>query len=256
MQGEHQHRPLLEVVDLHVAAEGKKILHGVDLAIPEGSVHAIMGPNGSGKSTFANVLMGHPLYEVTNGRVMFSGEDITALSPDKRARKGMFLSFQYPSEIPGVRIDQYLFQAKKAVTGDMHLSAQQFQNDLKITLESLKLPEDFVERGLNEGFSGGEKKRSEMLAMRMLQPKLAILDETDSGLDIDALRIVAENVKQAHAQGTTVLLITHYQRILEYVTPDAVHVLANGRIVHSGGPELAQELEARGYAPILERTNV
>lgn len=246
-------KPLLDVQGLHVSVDEKPILVGVDFVLPPGAVHAIMGPNGSGKSTFANVIMGHPSYTVTKGAIFFNGENITALSPDKRARKGLFLSFQYPSEIPGVRIDQYLFQAKKVVSGNPEFSAQEFQEELAVALHELKLREDFVERGLNEGFSGGEKKRTEMLAMRILKPKLAVLDETDSGLDIDALRIVAENVQRAHAQGTAVLLITHYRRILDYVKPERVHVLSDGRIIHAGGPELAEELEERGYAPILEQ---
>ncbi|MFA6511630.1 MAG: Fe-S cluster assembly ATPase SufC [Patescibacteria group bacterium] len=244
---------ILDVQGLHVSANEKSILRGVNLALPQGAIHAIMGPNGSGKSTFANALMGHPSYTITKGTILFNNEDITGLSADKRARKGLFLSFQYPSEIPGVRIDQYLFQAKKIITNNPAYSAQDFHDDLLDVLHELKLGEDFVERGLNEGFSGGEKKRTEMLAMRLLKPKLAVLDETDSGLDIDALRVVAENVNVAHTQGTAVLLITHYQRILDYVKPDRIHVLSNGRMIHEGGPELAQELEARGYAPILEK---
>lgn len=242
--------PLLELNNLCAAAEAKEILHGVDLTLTHGEVHALMGPNGSGKSTLANVLMGHPGYAV-RGSIRFRGEDITALSPEKRARKGLFLSFQHPSEVPGVRVDHFLFSAKKAITGNARLSVQEFRRELDAAMQELGIGEDVLERGLNEGFSGGEKKRSEMLAMRVLKPKLAVLDETDSGLDIDAMKRIAESIARAHAEGMGVLLITHYRRILDYVKPDAVSVLVQGRIVDSGGAGLAEKLEKHGYAPYL-----
>jgi Fe-S cluster assembly ATP-binding protein len=248
--------PLLEVEDLRAGIDGKEILHGLSLSVPPGAVHAIMGPNGSGKSTLASVAMGHPRYAVTGGSIRFAGEDITRLAPEKRARKGLFLSFQYPAEIPGVQLDHFLFNAKKTITGNEKLSAKEFRAELDAALEELKLPKDFVARGLNEGFSGGEKKRSEMLALRILRPKLAVLDETDSGLDIDALKIVAESIRRAHERGTSILLITHYQRILSYLQPDMVHVLAHGRMAAAGGPELAHELEREGYARYAEKKEV
>jgi Fe-S cluster assembly ATP-binding protein len=249
--------PLFEIQGLHVAVDGAEILRGVDLTIRPGEVHALMGPNGSGKSTLANALMGHPKYQVTAGRVLLHGEDVLGLKPDERARKGMFLAFQYPLAIPGVATGNFLRAAVKAVRGEA-MNALQFRKDLGQQMEFLKIDPAFATRALNEGFSGGEKKRAEILQLAMLKPRLAILDETDSGLDIDALRIVSEGVNQVHRNqpDTAVLLITHYQRILDYIQPDSVHVLVKGRIVESGGPELVRQLEAEGYEPILRRLGV
>jgi Fe-S cluster assembly ATP-binding protein len=246
-------RPLLVIENLHarVAETGDEILKGVDLTIREGELHALMGPNGSGKSTLAKVISGHPAYEVTEGRVRFRGEDLLEMEVDERARKGVFLAFQYPSEIPGVTIAQFLRQAKIARTGK-EVGVFDFYDDLKQAMELLEVDEKFAERYVNEGFSGGEKKRNEILQMAMLTPSLAILDETDSGLDIDALKIVAGGVNRLHRElgDMGVLIITHYQRILNYITPDFVHVMVGGRIVRSGGKELAHQLEAEGYDAI------
>jgi Fe-S cluster assembly ATP-binding protein len=248
-----QKRPLLTIENLHarVAETGDEILRGVDLTIREGELHALMGPNGSGKSTLAKVLTGHPAYEVTDGRIQFRGEDLLELEVDDRARKGLFLAFQYPSEIPGVTIAQFLRQAKIARTGN-EIGVFDFYDDLKKSMDLLQVDEKFAERYVNEGFSGGEKKRNEILQMAMLTPSLAVLDETDSGLDIDALKIVSEGVNRLHQElgDMGVLIITHYQRILNYITPDFVHVMVAGRIVRSGGKELAHQLEAEGYDAI------
>lgn len=246
--------PLLEVENLHVSIDGKEILRGVDLVVAPGEIHALMGPNGSGKSTLANTLMGHPRYEVTDGRVRLDGEDILGLRPDERARRGLFLAFQYPVSVPGVGTGSFLRAAVKAVHGDT-MNAVQFRKDLTREMDLLRIDSSFATRSLNEGFSGGEKKRAEVLQLSMLRPKLALMDETDSGLDIDALRIVSEGVNHVHeAQAAMgIVLITHYQRMLNYIQPDKVHVLVHGRVVESGGPELVARLEAEGYDPILER---
>jgi len=249
--------PLFQIEGLHVSVEGKEILRGVDLVVYPGEVHALMGPNGSGKSTLANTLMGHPKYLVTAGRVRLLGEDLLGLSPDQRAKRGVFLAFQYPLSIPGVGTGNFLRTAVKAVRGES-VSALQFRKDLAREMEVLKMESSFATRALNEGFSGGEKKRAEVLQMAMLRPKVAILDETDSGLDIDALRIVSEGVNAVHSDNpeTSILLITHYQRILNYIHPDRVHVLVRGRIAESGGSELVTQLEAEGYEPILRRLGI
>jgi Fe-S cluster assembly ATP-binding protein len=244
----------LEIKNLHVALEdGTEIVKGVDLEVDRGQKHAIMGPNGSGKSTLAYALMGHPSYEVTEGRILFDGEDITELGADERAQRGLFLAFQYPHAIPGVTVTSFLRSAinanRKAASGgeDDPVPIPEFRTNLLAAMEELKVPQDLASRYLNDGFSGGEKKRVEILQMAMLKPKIAVLDETDSGLDIDALRIVANGVNKLVGPETGALVITHYQRILDYVTPDFVHVFVGGRIVADGGPELAHKLEAEGY---------
>lgn len=248
----------LMIKNLHVSVEGQEILKGLDLEINRGEVHAIMGPNGSGKSTLANTLMGHPAYQVTGGEIQFKGQSIIDLSPDQRSRLGLFLAFQYPSTIPGVSAANFLRTALNARLesrestgngsgGSRGLPMREFRQLLKEKMAMLKMDPGFAKRYLNEGFSGGEKKRMEILQMAMLQPEIAILDETDSGLDIDALRIVSEGVNQLMSPNLGVLVITHYQRILNYIRPDHVHILAKGRIVMSGGPELALELEEKGY---------
>ncbi|MDP6758731.1 MAG: Fe-S cluster assembly ATPase SufC [Chloroflexota bacterium] len=240
--------PLLEVKGLAVRREGKEILRGIDLVVNRGEVHAIMGPNGSGKSTLANTLMGYPGCEVTGGSVVFEGNEILEETTDARARAGMFMAFQYPVEIPGVPLSMFLREALNARRAeDDEISAREFRTLIVEKMEMLKMDLSFVSRYLNEGFSGGEKKRCEVLQMAILEPALAIMDETDSGLDIDALRIVAEGVNSLCGPDLGVLMITHYQRLLNYIKPDFVHVLANGQIVDSGGPELALELEDAGY---------
>jgi Fe-S cluster assembly ATP-binding protein len=240
--------PLFAIEDLHVAVDGAEILRGVDLTVGEGEIHALMGPNGSGKSTLANTLLGRPDYEVTRGRVLYKGEDVTAWATDVRAKAGMFLAFQYPEEIAGVPVVQFLRQALSARKG-MDLSILELRLAIMEWMGRLGMDPAFGDRYLNEGFSGGEKKRNEILQMAILEPDLAILDETDSGLDIDALRVVAKGVQEVRSSRPAlgVLLITHYQRILEELTPDRVHILVNGRIVDSGGPELARRLEEEGY---------
>jgi len=247
----------LEIRNLHVSVEGKEILKGLDLVVNKGEVHAIMGPNGSGKSTLALTLMGHPKYEVTEGEVLFKGENILELEPDERARLGLFLAFQYPYEISGVPLSRFLLQAIKArrANGEK-LPFGQFRKRLLENLKKLKLDESFATRYLNEGFSGGEKKRAEILQMLMLRPEIAILDETDSGLDIDSVKVVAEAVNALRGPDFGCLAITHYQRILNFLKPDYVHVMVDGRIVKSGGPELAHELEAQGYEPILKELGI
>jgi Fe-S cluster assembly ATP-binding protein len=237
---------LLEVRGLHASVEGKEILKGIDLAVPQGEVHAIMGPNGSGKSTLANVIMGRPGYMVTAGRVRFKGRDITTLKPDERAREGLFLAFQYPTEIPGVSVVNFLRSAYSSVKGGK-VSALAFRKRLKEKMEMLGVEDEMVARYVNQGFSGGEKKKNEVLQLAVLEPDIAILDETDSGLDIDSLKAVAGGVQQLVGPELGILLITHYQRILNYITPDRIHVMMGGRIVLSGGPELAHELEQKGY---------
>ena len=244
---------LLKIENLHASVEGKPILKGVDLTIRRGEVHAIMGPNGSGKSTLSNVLMGHPKYQVTDGRILFKGEDVTALKVDERARKGLFLAFQYPLAIPGVPVSKFLRTSLQAVRGK-DVPIIEFRNAFKKNMEELGISEAFSGRYINEGFSGGEKKRHEILQLLLLQPELAVLDETDSGLDIDALKVVSAGIEKFRSPEKGLLLITHYQRILNYVQPDAIHVLAGGRVVKSGGKELAQELEAKGYEWILKET--
>jgi Fe-S cluster assembly ATP-binding protein len=237
---------LLVIDDLRVSVDGKQILNGLSLAIPAGEVHAIMGPNGSGKSTLANAIMGHPRYEITGGHVYLKGEEITALAPDERARRGLFLAMQYPTAIPGVTMVNFLRAALKAVQGK-DVPVREFRQRLLDAMAVLKMDESFARRYVNEGFSGGEKKRAEVLQMSLLRPSMAVMDETDSGLDIDALRTVAEGINALRSPEMGILLITHYQRILNYVTPDYVHVLYKGRIVRSGGRELASELEEKGY---------
>ena len=243
--------PMLEVDNLHAGTEDVEILHGVSLRVEAGEVHALMGPNASGKSTLAKALAGDPEIVVKSGAMRFLGEDLAGLDPDERARKGLFLSFQYPPEVPGVTIANFIRTALHELKGE-DIQVLAFFGQLRETLKELQLPEDFATRELHVGFSGGEKKRSETLQLAVLQPKLAILDEPDSGLDIDALRIVAESFNRLRSPERALLLITHYQRILNYVAPDHVHVMVDGRIVHSGGPELAKELEARGYEWIKE----
>jgi Fe-S cluster assembly ATP-binding protein len=240
------------VVDgLHVNVEGKEILRGVDLQVHRGKVHALMGPNGSGKSTLANVLMGHPKYEVTAGHVYYKGQDILELSPDERAKLGIFLAFQYPVAVSGVPVANFLRSAMKSVHGS-DMPVRDFRKQLRQQMGLLKVDESFVTRYLNEGFSGGEKKKNEILQMALLKPSMAILDETDSGLDIDALRIVSEWVNALLGPDMGVLIITHYQRILNYIKPDVVHILVDGRIAREGGPELVDLLEAEGYDPIMK----
>jgi Fe-S cluster assembly ATP-binding protein len=236
----------LRIEDLHVSVEGKEILTGLTLSVPQGEVHAIMGPNGSGKSTLANTLMGHPRYAVTGGHVYFKDQEITDLAPDKRAQLGLFLAMQYPTAIPGVTMVNFLRSALKAVRGQ-DVPIREFRQALQETLALLKMDESFARRYVNDGFSGGEKKRAEVLQMGLLKPSFAIMDETDSGLDIDALRTVSEGINALRGPDLGVLLITHYQRMLNYITPDRVHVLYRGRIVRSGGRELALELESKGY---------
>ena len=241
-------RPLLLIEDLHATADGIEILRGIDLVVGPGELHAIMGPNGSGKSTLANVLLGNPGYVVTSGRVLYQGVDVTYLAPDARAKAGMFLAFQYPEEIPGVPIAQLLRQAA-ASRRDVEVSVLEIRVQLREWLERLGMDPTFADRHLNDGFSGGEKKRNEILQMAILQPELAILDETDSGLDIDGLRIVARGLEEVRRVQPElgVVIVTHYRRILDELSPDAIHVLVDGRIVESGGPELAGRLENEGY---------
>jgi Fe-S cluster assembly ATP-binding protein len=263
----------LVIRDLRVSPAGKPdtaILQGIDLTVGQGQVHAIMGPNGSGKTTLAYALMGHPAYDVTGGEILWKGRDVLALSPDKRARLGMFLAFQYPTAIPGLSVASFIRSALNAKlqgvdkTGDVDptdpmrggISMRDFRNGMREKMRLLRMDEGFAARYVNEGFSGGEKKRLEMLQLAMLEPEIAILDETDSGLDIDALRIVAEGVNAMLNPNLGVLLITHYQRLLNYIQPDVVHVLAQGRIVKSGGKDLALRLEEEGYGPILREAGL
>lgn len=240
---------MLSINNLHVSVEGKEILKGLSLEMPVGQVHAIMGPNGSGKSTLANTLMGHPKYEVTDGTIQFEGKDVIAMTPDERAKAGLFLSFQYPQEIPGVSIGNLLRQAMNA-RRDTPLDIPKFFNLLVTKAKEMGVDEKLLQRGVNEGFSGGEKKRMEILQMSVLEPSLAILDETDSGLDIDALKIVADGVNRLRDGKRSFLVITHYQRLLNYITPDVIHVLVDGTIVKTGGPEIAHQLEDSGYEKI------
>jgi Fe-S cluster assembly ATP-binding protein len=248
MRSDDNHMPdaTLVIEDLHVAVDDKQILRGVDLTVEPGRVHALMGPNGSGKSTLAYALAGHPRYRVTGGKVTFKGEDVLDLRPDERARLGMFLAMQYPVEVPGVSVTNFLRTAINAVRGE-DVSVREFARDLREQMRLLAMDPKFAERSLNEGFSGGEKKRHEILQMALLRPELAILDETDSGLDVDALRVVADGVNRLRGPELGVLLITHYTRVLRYISPDFVHVMVDGRVVQSGGPELADQLESEGY---------
>jgi Fe-S cluster assembly ATP-binding protein len=246
--------PLLEIKNLHVSLEdGTEIVKGVDLAVDTNEVHAIMGPNGSGKSTLAYALMGHPAYEISEGEILLEGENLVELEADERAQRGLFLAFQYPHAVPGVTVTNFLRSAvnavRKAKAGgeDDPISIAEFRRQLTEAMDRLKVPREMMARYLNEGFSGGEKKRVEILQMAMLKPRIAVLDETDSGLDIDALKIVAAGVRELVGPEMGALVITHYQRILNYIEPDHVHVFVDGRIVESGGPELAHKLEAEGY---------
>lgn len=242
--------PFLEIIDLHAEIDGKPIVKGFSLKVMPGEVHAIMGPNGAGKSTIAKVLAGHPSYEVTKGEIWFKGQNILTLEPDERAHLGLFISFQYPVEIPGVNNVQFLqsaYNANVKARGGKELSNEEFNKLLEEKMALMEIREEFKERNLNEGFSGGEKKRNEVLQMAILNPDVAVLDETDSGLDIDALRVVAKGVNQLATPKNSLVLITHYQRLLDYIKPHIVHVMVDGKIVQSGGPELAHELEKRGY---------
>ncbi len=242
---------LLEVKNLHAKINGEEILNGLTLEVKSGQVHAIMGPNGSGKSTLSYILAGKKDYEVTEGTVRLEGEDLLALSPDERAAKGVFLAFQYPVEIPGVTTMTFLRTAVNAVRkkrGEVEISTPDFLRLVREKAASLKIDPEMLKRAVNVGFSGGEKKRNEILQMALLEPKLCVLDETDSGLDIDALKVVAEGVNKLRSPKRSIVVITHYQRLLDHIVPDVVHVMAKGRIVKSGGPELARELEAKGYA--------
>ncbi|MEK6872868.1 MAG: Fe-S cluster assembly ATPase SufC [Nanoarchaeota archaeon] len=243
---------MLEIKDLHVSVEGKKILKGVNLKLEKGKVHALMGPNGSGKSTLANVIMGHPKYEITKGQIIFNGEDITESSPTERAKKGIFLSFQYPTEVSGVTISNFLRTALNNLREEKKLekiSVLDFRNLLKEKLALLKISEDFLERYLNQGFSGGEKKKSEILQLAVLNPAIAVLDETDSGLDIDALKAVANgiNTLKNENKDKTFLIITHYKRILEHIKPEKLSIMIDGKIAFEGGKELVDDLEEKGY---------
>jgi Fe-S cluster assembly ATP-binding protein len=251
---------LLELKNLHVALEdGTEIVKGVDLGVNRNQVHAVMGPNGSGKSTLAYALMGHPGYEITEGQILFDGEDVTEAGADERAQKGLFLAFQYPHAIPGVTVTSFLRSAlnaiRKARAGEEDpVKIPEFRKDLMAAMERLKVPREMAQRYLNDGFSGGEKKRVEILQMAMLKPRIAVLDETDSGLDIDALKIVAAGVRELVGPEMGAVVITHYQRILNYIEPDFVHVFVDGRIVEEGGPELAHKLEAEGYEAFAPAT--
>ncbi len=241
---------LLEIKDLHAGIEGREILKGLNLRVNKGEVHAIMGPNGSGKSTLSKVLAGHPSYEVISGDVNYEGQNLLEFEPDERARMGVFLAFQYPVEVPGVSNSQFLrlaYNEKMKHLGEEELDPLEFNDYLKEKAKIVEMDPSFFKRSVNEGFSGGEKKRNEILQMAVLEPKLAILDETDSGLDIDALRIVAEGVNKLRSSENGIILVTHYQRLLNYIQPDFVHVLAGGKIVKEGGKELALELEEKGY---------
>jgi Fe-S cluster assembly ATP-binding protein len=243
---------LLHIEDLHVTVEDREILKGVNLTVDKGEIHALMGPNGSGKSTLAYVLTGRPGYVVSSGKVFYKGENILDLAPDERAKEGIFLAFQYPTEVPGVSVVNFLRTAYNAVHPDEQKSAMQFRMYLQEKIEMLEIPSELVDRYVNQGFSGGEKKRNEILQMAVLRPELAIMDETDSGLDIDALKHVSSGVNKLANKDVGIVLITHYQRLLNYIHPSTVHVLMGGRVVRSGGFELAEQLEAEGYAGIAK----
>jgi Fe-S cluster assembly ATP-binding protein len=245
----------LEISNLHVRVEGKQILRGLDLEVSKGETHALMGPNGSGKSTLANAIMGHPGFEITEGEITFQGEDITDAAPDERARMGLFMAFQYPVAIPGVTVSKYLrmvINAQGEARGENQVKLKDFRRDTEQAMELMNIPKEFSSRYLNDGFSGGEKKRMEILQLAMLRPQLAVLDETDSGLDIDALRTVANGVNTLAGPDLGTLIITHYQRILHLVEPSFVHVMYDGRIVKEGGPELVEQLEEKGYGWIRD----
>ncbi len=242
--------PLLRIEDLHVEVEGKEILSGITLEVPRGEIHALMGRNGSGKSSLSAAVMGHPGYAITKGRILFEGDDLAPLAPEERARRGIFLAFQYPVAIPGVSVHNLLRQSLKAVRGSRpggELGPREFRALVKEKLETLGVDPSFMTRSVNDGFSGGEKKRLEVLQMALLEPRLAILDETDSGLDVEALKVIAGAVQAMRGPDRTMLIITHYHRMLEFVRPDRVHVLIKGRLVRSGGHELAEEIDRRGY---------
>jgi Fe-S cluster assembly ATP-binding protein len=244
---------MLEIKNLHASIDGTEILKGIDLTVKPGEVHAIMGPNGSGKSTFAQVLAGRDLYDVTDGEITFDGKNIMELDPEERAAEGIFMAFQYPVEIPGVRNNYFLKTALNSIRkyrGESELDAMDFLGLLKEKMKELRIADGFANRAVNEGFSGGEKKRNEILQMALLNPRLAVLDETDSGLDIDALKIVADGVNALRGPDRGIVVITHYQRLLNYIVPDIVHVLMDGRIIKTGGKELALELEEEGYAEV------
>jgi Fe-S cluster assembly ATP-binding protein len=245
----------LEIRNLHVTAGDREILKGLDLSVESGRVHAMMGPNGSGKSTLANAIMGHPNLEVTDGQILFEGNDITGAEPDERARMGLFMAFQYPVAVPGVTVTKYLrtvMNVHREETGEDPVSLKDFRRTVEDAMKLVEVPREFASRYLNEGFSGGEKKRMEILQLALQTPRIAVLDETDSGLDIDALRIVANGVNALRGPDLGVLIITHYQRILHLVQPDSVHVLYDGRIVKEGGPELVEQLEQKGYGWIRD----
>jgi Fe-S cluster assembly ATP-binding protein len=247
--------PMLEVKNLHVTVDGKQILNGLDLAVGKGEVHAIMGPNGSGKSTLSYIMAGKPGYDATQGQILLDGEDLLTMEPDERAAKGLFLAFQYPLEIPGVATMTFLrtaLNAQRKKRGQPELSTPAFLKLVRDAAGKLEIDMEMLRRGVNVGFSGGEKKRNEILQMALLEPRLCVLDETDSGLDIDALKIVSEGVNRLRSPDRAMVVITHYQRLLEHIVPDVVHVLSRGRIVRSGGKDLALELEARGYAEYQE----
>jgi Fe-S cluster assembly ATP-binding protein len=244
------HGATLKVENLHVAVDSREIIHGIDLEVNKGEVHAILGPNGSGKSTLAYALMGHPRYDVTDGTVSLKGEDLLEMEPDERSRAGLFLCFQYPTSIPGIQMGNFLRLAMKARFGDAVVKT--FRKELQEKLRTLKMDESYMRRYLNEGFSGGEKKKAEILQMALLKPEIAIMDETDSGLDVDAFRVVADGVNAMRGPDIGFVVITHYNRMLEYIKPDFVHVLIGGKILKQGGPELAQFVDQHGYTPILE----
>lgn len=252
-------QPILEIKDLNAGVEGKQILKGIDLTINEGEVHAIMGPNGSGKSTLAAILAGREGYDITSGQVLYNGKDLLELDPEERAREGLFLAFQYPVEIPGVNSKYFLKAALNEIRkhkGESELDAMEFLDLVKGKIKLLELNEDLLSRSVNEGFSGGEKKRNEIFQMAILEPRLAVLDETDSGLDIDALKIVSHGVNKLRRDDNAQLVITHYQRLLDYIVPDFVHVLVDGRIVRTGDKQLALELEEKGYDWIVKEETV
>ncbi len=236
-----------EIRNLHAQTDGVSILKGVDLTIAQGETHALMGPNGSGKSTLANVIMGHPAYEVTEGEILFNGENLLELEPEERARRGVFLAFQYPVAIPGVSVAKFLKSAHDATHGNNKMKPADFLKELRENIKYLEVDDSFINRYLNDGFSGGEKKRMEILQMLTLKPRFAVMDETDSGLDIDALKVVAKGVNKLTSPSFGLLVITHYERILRYIHPDHLHVLLDGKIVHSGGPDLVRKLEDKGY---------
>src|SRR5262245_3814556 len=240
----------LMIDDLHVNVAGREILKGLDLEVKQGEIHALLGPNGSGKSTLAYTIAGHPKYEVTQGRILWQGEDVLAMAPDERAKRGVFLAFQYPTAIPGVQMVNFLRLAVKNVFGDV--PAVEFRRRVRATMTELKMDDSFATRYLNEGFSGGEKKRAEILQMAMLRPKLAILDETDSGLDIDAIKVVSDGINRLKNPEMGILIVTHYNRFLNSIRPDKVHILVDGKIVRSGGQDLAEELDRVGYDALLK----